>query len=46
MNNALEGISNRGRRTGKWPGRQNGGNHCHKTEYKTKNEKKDKDSLS
>ena len=30
---------------GKWPGRQNGGNHCHKTEYKKKNEKKNEDNL-
>ena len=24
----------------KWPGGQNGGNHCHRTEYRKKNEKK------
>ena len=24
----------------KWPGRQNGRNHCGKTEYRKKNEKK------
>ena len=29
-----------GRRTDKWPGRVNGGNHCHKTEYRKKNLKK------
>ena len=24
----------------KWPGRKNGGNHCHRTEYRKKNENK------
>ena len=24
----------------KWPGGQNGGNHCHGTDYRKKNEKK------
>ena len=28
------------RSTGKWPGGQNGGNHCCRTEYRKKNEKK------
>ena len=23
----------------KWPGGQNGGNHCHRTEYRKKNDK-------
>ena len=34
-NDTLEGINNRitGRRTDKWLGRQDVGNHCHKTEY-------------
>ena len=27
----------------KWPGGQNGGNHCHRTEYRKKNEKKKKE---
>ena len=44
MNNTLEGINSRiieGRVTDKWPGRQNGGSICCKTEYrKRKSEKK------
>ena len=31
---------NWGRRMEKWPGGQNGGNHCHRTEYRKRNEKK------
>ena len=40
MNNMLEGIKSRirGRRMEKWPGRKNGGNHCHRTEYRKKDE--------
>ena len=30
----------------KWPGGQNGGNHCRRTEYRKKNEKKNEDSLT
>ena len=42
MNNAVEGINSRvtGRRRGKWSRRQNGGSHCHKTEYRKKEKKK------
>ena len=42
MNKILEGINSRkiGRRTDKRPGGQNGRNHCHRTEYRKKNEKK------
>ena len=35
----LEGISSRiteAERMDKWPGGQNGGNHCHRTEYRKK----------
>ena len=38
MNHTLKGINSR--RTDKWPEAQNGGNHCHRTEYRIKNEKK------
>ena len=38
MNNTLEGINIR--LTDRRPGGQNGGNHCHKTEYRKKNKKK------
>ena len=31
---------NQGRTTDNCPGRQNGGNHCHRTEYKGKKMKK------
>ena len=40
MNSTLEGMNNWGRRMDKWPGGQNGGNQCHKTEYRKNNEKK------
>ena len=42
MNKIPEGISSRkiGRRTDKRPRGQNGRNHCHRTEYRRKNEKK------
>ena len=33
---------NQGRTTDICPGRQNGGNHCHRTECRGKNEKKKK----
>ena len=39
----LEGISSRiteAERMDKWPGGQNGGNHCHRTEYRKKEWKK------
>ena len=41
MNNTLEGINSKltGRKIGKWHGGQNGGNHCHRTECRKKNEK-------
>ena len=42
MNNTLEGINNRGTRINKLPGRQNGGNHCHREEYSKKRMKKKK----
>ena len=29
----------------KWPGGQNGGNHCHRTEYRKKKKKRNEDSL-
>ena len=40
-NNTLEGINSKitGRKSDKWHGGQNGGNHCHRTEYWKKNEK-------
>ena len=38
MNNTLEGINSR--KTDTWFGEQNGGNHCCRTEYRIKNEKK------
>ena len=36
MKNTLEGTNSRitGRRMDKWPGGQNGGNHCHRREYR------------
>ena len=40
MSNTLEGINSRincSRRSDKLPGWQNGGNHCHRTEYRKKN---------
>ena len=43
MNNTLEGINNsvtEAEEWIKWPGRQKGGNHCRKTEYRRKSEKK------
>ena len=40
MKYTLEGINNRGTRINKWPGRQNGGNHCHREEYSKKEWKK------
>ena len=47
MNNAVEGINSRvtGRRRGKWSRRQNGGSHCHKTEYRKKKKKEDSQRL-
>ena len=27
----------------KWPGEQNGGSHCHRTEYRKNNENKNED---
>ena len=39
MNNTLEGINIKTtdrRRMDKWPGGQNGGNHCYRTKYKKK----------
>ena len=36
MNNTLEGIHNRITEADKWPGGQNGRNHCHRTEYRQK----------
>ena len=45
MNNTLEGINNsvtEAEEWIKWPGRQKGGNHCRKTEYRRKSEKKKK----
>ena len=43
MKNAVEGINSRitGRRRGHWSRRQNGGSHCHKTEYRKKEKKKE-----
>ena len=45
-NNTLEGISSwiPEAEEWKWPGGQNGGNHCHRTVYREKNEKNE-DSL-
>ena len=44
MNNTAEGINSKvtGKRRGNWSRRQNGGSHCHKTEYRKKNMKKKK----
>ena len=41
-NNTLEGMNNNnwGRIMNKWPGGQNGGNHCYRIEYRKKDEKK------
>ena len=43
MNNTPEeSVINNWDRTDKWPAGQNGGNHCHRMEYRKKNEKKKK----
>ena len=39
MSNTLEGINSgitEAEEWKKWPGGQNGGNHCHRTEYRKK----------
>ena len=42
MNNTLQGINSRITKAEEWinDSRQKGGNHCCKTEYRKKNEKK------
>ena len=40
MNNTLKGIHSRITNTEEQIWKTDGGNHCHKTEYKKKNEKK------